>query len=285
VLRYAASVYPAIFAAITRHRRPVLVATVVTAATVLALIALSPPEGIARHALPVVPVLLVFPCGFLALIATAQPRPATFVVDSRTPAFRTPPQAAPVCRAAATIFMVCFFAAQMLGSWSILNQGPTPTYLRLLGIAIAVLTCAAVAVCAMTVVAAWRGDDGVQLRPGGLIDHSSLGTLTVPWEALAPGYPLPVRPKAGSLALTYTAPELVQRRGLASRRFIRTDNIDALFLVHAIRHYLAHPQRRSALGTQTEYDHLLRALTESTAMDHGASERRQRFAPPANENH
>jgi hypothetical protein len=126
---------------------------------------------------------------------------------------------------------------------------------------------------------------GVQLRPDGLIDHSLLGTLTVPWEALAPGYPLPVPPKAGTLALTYTAPELVQRRGLASRRFIRTDNIDALFLVHAIRQYLAHPQRRSAIGTQTEYDYLLRALTEPTAVNRGASERRQQLAPPANEDH
>jgi hypothetical protein len=101
----------------------------------------------------------------------------------------------------------------------------------------------------------------------------------------SPGYPLPVPPKAGTLALTYTAPELVQRRGLASRRFIRTDNIDALFLVHAIRQYLAHPQRRSAIGTQTEYDYLLRALTEPTAVNRGASERRQQLAPPANEDH
>jgi hypothetical protein len=255
-------VHPAIFVAITRHRRPILAATIVTAAGMLALIALSAPDGVARHALSAVPGLLVFPCVVLALIATAQPRPAMFVVDPRTPAFRTPPHAAPVCRAAATIFMVCFFAAQTLNGWSMPNDEPTPAVLRLLG---AVPTCALLAVAAITVAAAWRGDHGVQLRPDGLIDRSPLGTLTVPWQALAPGYPLPVQPNAASLALTYTRPELEQRRGLASRRFIRTDNIDALFLVHAIRHYLAHLDQQSAIGTQTEYDHLLRALTEPAA--------------------
>jgi hypothetical protein len=74
-----------------------------------------------------------------------------------------------------------------------------------------------------------------------------------------------VRPKAGSLALTYARPELEQRRGFAFRRFIRTDNVDAQFLVHAIRHYVAHPHHQSAIGTQAGYDTLLRALREPAA--------------------
>jgi hypothetical protein len=35
----------------------------------------------------------------------------------------------------------------------------------------------------------WRGL-GVRLEPTGLVDRGPLGILTVPWDALAPGYPL-----------------------------------------------------------------------------------------------
>jgi hypothetical protein len=102
---------------------------------------------------------------------------------------------------------------------------------------------------------------GVQLRPAGLVAIRLFGALVVPWEALAPGYPLPIPAKASRLPLTYARPELVRRRGLTrGRRSIYISHIHAGFLAAAIRYYVAYPQHRAAIGTQSEHDRLLHAL-------------------------
>jgi hypothetical protein len=91
----------------------------------------------------------------------------------------------------------------------------------------------------------------------GLVDRRPLGTLTVPWQALAPGYPHPSPPLAASLVLTYARPELVRRRGLVfSWRRLATHNVDPLFLGYTIAYYVAYPQQRPAICTQAEYDQL-----------------------------
>jgi hypothetical protein len=105
----------------------------------------------------------------------------------------------------------------------------------------------------------------VQLRRDALLDRGPLGTLVVPWEALAAGYPRPVPPAAGYLTLTYAQPDLVRRRGLVIfRRLIQSGNVDASFLVHAIDYYVDHPRRRALIGTQAEYEDLVQTIGHPT---------------------
>jgi hypothetical protein len=174
------------------------------------------------------------------------------------PAFRTLPHAGHVYLAVGFTY---FGASQVANRLSLpgSEQGrafDNAAWRLLAGVFIG-LIWALVVTSAVHVFAVWR-DIGVQLRPDGLVHRGLLGTLTAPWEALAPGYPLPTPPAATSLALTYAGPELVRRRGLLQRRIL-TDNVNALFLGYAIRYYLAYPQRRSMIGSQTEYDNLIRS--------------------------
>ncbi|WP_319463276.1 hypothetical protein [Micromonospora sp. RTP1Z1] len=83
----------------------------------------------------------------------------------------------------------------------------------------------------------------------------------MPWAALAPDGPPRPELKANTLKLSYARPELVRRRGPGWRldRF-PVGRIHPWFLSDVIRHYVAHPEHRSAIGTETEYHRLLGAL-------------------------
>ncbi len=108
------------------------------------------------------------------------------------------------------------------------------------------------------VVAAWRGT-GVDLRPDGLVNREPPGTLSVPWEAIDPGLPLPFA-RVDRLGLRYVRPELVRRRGLAFRHSVACDSVDSGFLGRAIRYYLDNPGARAAIGTEAGYRDLLDSL-------------------------
>lgn len=112
------------------------------------------------------------------------------------------------------------------------------------------------------IAAGWRGLS-VQLRPEGVYQRDFAGSLTVPWEALAPGRPSRPGVRASTLALTYARPELVRRRGilvLGGRR-LRIDNVHPWFIADAIRQYVDHPQHRAAIGEPAEYQRLWQAVT------------------------
>ncbi|MCG5439409.1 hypothetical protein [Micromonospora foliorum] len=47
---------------------------------------------------------------------------------------------------------------------------------------------------------------------------------------------------------------------LAALLVTRRDNVDARFLAAVIGHYVAHPEHRAAIGSQTEYERLRAAL-------------------------
>jgi hypothetical protein len=113
-------------------------------------------------------------------------------------------------------------------------------------------------------VAVWRNLMGVQLGPDSVVSRGPFGTLTVPWDALAPGYPLPAPPAATHLTVEYARPELVHRRGLIRRGRIRVDDVDPMFLAAAVAFYAANAQRRPAIGTHEEYHRLIRARPEAT---------------------
>ena len=77
----------------------------------------------------------------------------------------------------------------------------------------------------------------------------------VRWEELRPGQPTSP-PSAGSLTLFRDRP------GRAGRVMLGLSQIQVhtAFLADAIRFYVDHPERRAAIGTQAEYDHLMHAL-------------------------
>ncbi|MFG2106163.1 hypothetical protein [Micromonospora chersina] len=84
------------------------------------------------------------------------------------------------------------------------------------------------------------------------------------WDAVVVAFcGRPLRPAARTkiLALTYARPELVRRRGLVlGHQLLSIDNVAGWFIADAIRHYVTHPERRAAIGTEAEYGRLLHAI-------------------------
>ncbi|WP_238005337.1 hypothetical protein KZZ52_17515 [Dactylosporangium sp. AC04546] len=250
----------AIFAGTARHPRLVLGGAVGVAAGLVGVQLLLAPDSDIRHAIPMLLSLLGLASAVLTLAAWLRARPAAFAVDPRTPAFRTLPWPGHVYNATSAAFMSATQVAFQLilpGA----DQDPAfdnPAWHLRESILIAMCVLL-VALSIMLILAAWR-NVGVQLRPDGLVDRNPLGTLTVPWGALATHSVPQPRSATTSLLLTYARPDLVRRRGIPFGRRIRTDAVNALFLADAIHHYLVNPQHRQAIGTQAEYEDLLSTL-------------------------
>lgn len=236
-------VFSTIFAGTVRHRRLILtVALALAVALPLGRRLSFLPDGILGAATALVALLAIA----LGLFAWLRPRPAALLVKPAVRAFATAPSASQVYMAVGYAFL----ASLILGTGHL----PTPGLL----IALPVLYLVIVGV---HVAAGWRGLS-VQLRPEGVCQRDFAGSLTVPWEALSPGRPSRPRANASTLTLTYARPELVRRRGLVpSRRWLRIDNVHAWFIADAIRHYVDHPQHRTAIGEPAEYHRLWQALT------------------------
>ncbi|MEV1286350.1 hypothetical protein [Micromonospora sp. NPDC049679] len=240
----------AIFAATARHRRFILVVGVVMSAG----------YGVARWLMPSLGrqlfpfqgvVVLVF--ALLALIGWVRQRPAAFVVQQRVPSFNAPASGAAVYHA---LFLFGLFVQQVELLVRMIHSRHLWWPFSFTGVLGLVLV-------GLLVAGAWRGL-GVQLRPDGLRDRDVLGSFPVPWDALPVAHP-PTHNNKTTLRLRYARPELVRRRGLSlSRSLLRADNIDARFLAAAIRHYVTHPEHRTAIGTEAEYHRLLHALAETT---------------------
>jgi hypothetical protein len=87
----------------------------------------------------------------------------------------------------------------------------------------------------------WAGF-GVRLRPDGVVDRRLLGSLVVPWEALAATIP-PGSSRRTLVALACHDPRLVRSSGLRMRADVITAvNVDTRFLARAIQEYVSHPE-------------------------------------------
>jgi hypothetical protein len=252
--------FSALFDGIGRHPRSVIGGVVLIAVGSAGVQQLAAPDSDVRHAIPALLGLLVLTASVLGLVAIARPRPAAFVVDVRSAAFRTVLHPSHVFSAT---FGVLISAAQVTsrmaahGREADAGWDPMSRTLDVLAAALLVLAT-------LLVAAVWRGS-GVWLRPDGLTERNPLGSVTVPWDALSPGSLPPTTPSAVSLRLAYAKPELVRRHGLAiSRQRIRTDTVNALFLVHTLHYYLTHPEQRLAIGTESGHADLLRVLHGAT---------------------
>jgi hypothetical protein len=197
-------------------------------------------------------VLLVLPLALLALYVLAAYRyhPAALVVRPEPPAFATATILAPVFMAAAfTILAGCMVSEGV----SDIVAGEDFWALNVVMVGFWVL------VVGLHLYASW-GSFGVSLRPEGVHNHQPLGSMFVPWEAFAPGYPaVPV--KNNGLVLYYQRPELIRRRGLRVGSDSLRTGTDATYLAHVIQQYVAGPEHRPAIGTEAE----LRRLTARVA--------------------
>lgn len=252
--------FSAIFDGVGRHPRSVISGMVVVAAGFAGLQQLAAPGTDTRYAIPALLSLLAVVSCVLALVAMVRPRPAAFVVDVQAAAFRPVSQPGHVFSAASNVLL----SATMVTSRVVAPDWDGDPGWDRMSRTLDVLAVIQVALAALLVAAAWRGS-GVWLRPEGLMQRNPLGSATVPWDALSPSSLPPTTPSALSLRLVYARPELVRRRGLEiSRRRIRTDTVNALFLVHTLHYYLTHPEQRQAIGTEPGYANLLRVLHGST---------------------
>jgi hypothetical protein len=238
-------------AAVGRHRRIILTVGLALSAGYLLVHVWVPSLG--QRAFPAMSataaVFLV-----LAVVAAARRRPTTFVVQPRLPAFSTPAQPAFVFIALTFLTIGTGMAGNVIRDWGS-ERLLTDRFLGIGWFALALLNVAV----------AWR-DQSVQLRPDGLWQRGITGWLVVPWDA-APAVPtLPPPPRANTVPLTYGQPDLVRRHGLHVHGYaLRTQDIDPRLITAAIRHYVAHPEHRPEIGTQTEHDRLMPLLLNSPA--------------------
>ncbi|MFG2053417.1 hypothetical protein ACGFI9_05220 [Micromonospora sp. NPDC048930] len=191
----------------------------------------------------------------LAVLASRRPRPAALLVKPEVRAFATEPSAFQICMAVG----LTFFSSLFLGTGHLAGMGLINVLPFLLLVAVG-----------LHLAGGWRGV-AVELRPDGVCQRDFAGSLTVPWEALAPGRPARPAVNASALALTYARPDLVRRRGILvlGRRQLRIDNVHPWFIADTIRHYVDHRQHRAAIGEPAEYQRLWQALTSPpTGPDH-----------------
>ncbi|GAA1542037.1 hypothetical protein GCM10009827_071910 [Dactylosporangium maewongense] len=251
--------FSAIFDGIGRHPRSMIGGVVLIAVGSAGVQLLAAPDSDTRYAIPAVLSLLVLASSVLSLVALARPRPAAFVVDARSAAFRTVSHPRQVLARAAAVLISTAQATSRMAAHAREGDPAWDPMSRTSDVLAAVL----VVLAALLVAAVWRGS-GLWLRQDGLTERNPLGSVTVPWDALSPSALPPTTPSAWSLRLGYAKPELVRRRGLASSRRISTDTVNALFLVHTLHYYLTHPEQRQAIGTESGYADLLRVLYGAT---------------------
>lgn len=232
------------FGVVAGHRRLFLAGVLVLAVVLGALVQ--------AERLDAFVVLLVLPLSLLALSVLAAYRyhPATLAVRPEPPAFATASPLAPVFMAAA--FMILAGCTVSEDVSDIVN-GEQPWVLTVVMIGFWVLVVGLHLYVAL-------GSFGVRLRPEGVDNRQPLGSMFIPWEAFAPGYPaVPV--KNNGLVLYYQRPELIRRRGLRVGSDSLLTGTDAAYLAHVIHRYVANPEHRPAIGTEAE----LRGLTERIA--------------------
>ncbi|MGI5175878.1 hypothetical protein ACQEVZ_06045 [Dactylosporangium sp. CA-152071] len=251
----------AILAGTARCPRWVLGGAVSLACVFVGVHLLSATHSGIRSAISMVLSLLALTANFLASVAVSRWRPAAFTVDAAASAFRTLPQPGHVYQAVGMAFFSATFITITVNMHTELRGWPSPDRAeQFMAATMVVLAVLLVVLSVVFITAAWQGI-GVRLGPDGLQDRSVLGTLAVPWDALTTASLPAITPSALFLQLTYARPDLIRVAGLPlTRRQIRTDTVNALFLAHTMHHYLVHPERRQRIGTAAGYTELLTAL-------------------------
>jgi hypothetical protein len=178
----------------------------------------------------------------LSIVAILRYHPRTLRLRADRQAFDAPLNPNRVLLAAAFTFL----GASLLA----LDPGAQTGLVRL--IASSVLLVVTVSVWYL----GWRWH-GVRLTPEGLADLQPFGSVFVPWAAFDAHDPA-VSIGRNQVALYFDRPELVIRRGYrpGSSHFV-TAGADTGLLTRAIAGYVTEPERRAAIGTESELSRLL----------------------------
>ncbi|WP_436535642.1 hypothetical protein [Actinoplanes sp. HUAS TT8] len=188
----------------------------------------------------VVAVLSMVVLGLLAAVAGRIHRPAILVARPEIPAFERPANPAAVLGAAA----YTSFAVYMMGSAVRDVADDTDLWF---GAVLVVVLLTGLSVQWLTAL----GRFGVRLTPEGILDRQPLGSLRVPWDALAT--PRAALPRDSQRVRLYFArPELVGKRGLrlGDPTLLPAPGIEAEFLARAIHEYANRPDLRPTVGSE-----------------------------------
>ncbi|MER7457253.1 hypothetical protein [Micromonospora sp. NPDC126480] len=109
----------------------------------------------------------------------------------------------------------------------------------------------------------WTRLPMLRITADGVASDGPLRAVSVPWSALDPLGPPPVKEHDTALRLPLARPHEVVGRGrrrAEARVWLRDLDVAPPLLAAAVTHYVRHPEHRAAIGTPEEYDRLRRAL-------------------------
>lgn len=184
----------------------------------------------------------------LAAIALSGYHPAVLEVRPQEPAFVNLPQAGQVLLAAALT------STSGANAVSVLLDGERA------GLFSRVVTALWVLLIALLWWTVFR-DQGIRVRPTGIEDRHGFGTLFVPWVAFT-GVERPAyangRDKV-ALHFARAGSEPIRKTGwrpAGYRSALPSAALDSRFLAFLIHEYAHHPEHRSAIGTEAEWERL-----------------------------
>ncbi|MBM0257730.1 hypothetical protein [Micromonospora sp. 4G55] len=150
--------------------------------------------------------------------------------------------------------MVGFWAYQAVDSWA---RADGDSFLVALAALFALFTVG-------FAVTFWQRAPGVELTPDGITHRRLERQWFVPWAAMDPTGLIGSPRATWAISLPVTRPGLIRHgRGWGRGRHVlslRDVDVAPQLLAATIRHYLAAPEERAAIGTREGYDRLRRAL-------------------------
>ncbi|MEU5791112.1 PH domain-containing protein [Micromonospora purpureochromogenes] len=193
--------------------------------------------------------------GYLLLTRAVRGRPATFRVDPAGRRFTAP--AAPAWAGPWSI-IVTWLAGGLL----LTERVPGEYGVRFLesGDALVWNMVAVVAVLVVVVLVLLDDRPRLTLDETGITVRGLARGRTVRWDRLLPGGPPAPAGKAFATLDLSEQPRMPAGRPVPRSLAVGPAHVDAVFLAGSVRHYVAHPERRSAIGTAAELASLRAAV-------------------------
>ncbi|MER6595833.1 PH domain-containing protein [Micromonospora purpureochromogenes] len=189
--------------------------------------------------------------GYLLLTRAVRRRPATFRVDPAGRCFTAP--AAPAWAGPWSIIV-----AWLAGGVLLTERVPGEDKVRFVasGDALVWNVLAVVAVLVFVVLVLLDDRPRLTLDEAGITVRGLVRGRTVRWDRLFPGGPPAPAGKAFATLVLSEQPSTPAGRPVSRSLAVGTAHVDAVFLAGSVRHYVEHPEPRSAIGTAPELDRL-----------------------------
>ncbi|NYF54438.1 PH domain-containing protein [Micromonospora purpureochromogenes] len=185
--------------------------------------------------------------GYRLFTRAVRRRPATFRVEPAGRRFTAP--TAPAWAGPWSIIV-----AWLAGGLLLTERVPGEDRVRFFetGAALVWNVLAVVAVLVFVALALLDGRPRLTLDEAGITVRGLVRRRTVRWDRLLPGGPpAPARKAAATLVLS-EQPSTPAGRPVPRSLAVGRAHVDVVFLAGSVRHYVAHPERRSAIGTAPE---------------------------------